>query len=1137
MSTAGRPHHPLALAIAIGLTAIASTPAAAQRMVVDDGSEQVADGDYATTATGEAGHAIRARNPGSRITGNGVTVSSSASNTLVADAQGRIEFSRATIRSPFQPGFVAWANDGGAIELDASRFELTPSTSAANAPSTALGATAGGAVRMRGGSIESTANRVAEASGAGSTVEMEDVTIAAGFDPHVSGVFRATGGGHIDLRRITYVQDANSAKVLHASGAGSRIDVTDSRFDIDRVPGRTAGSTNNAGAVYAHDGGSIVLGPGTVVASRRVGSGIGGESQAVSVFAVGDGSSIVLDGATIDAGGDMMVGVGAVNGGLVDIRPGSRVRTDGPQASSFGVYAEGTGSTINLGTATVEAGRHGAEARHGGRIVVGAGTEITATAAGARGLVANMGGSVAVQGATQISAFGHAEGSAAYGVQVRGGRDGTLESSTMTLGRGTVVDTDGVGLVVEAAQALQGIRFVWVPGQLTGEGVEVTGAAAGAAVVRGSTLNLVDSSIEGGAAYALRVHDGAQARISGGRIALTAADGADAAAVQLRSGSLLLEDGVELSSSNGVLILDTGESMDSAPTHAELRANSLTGDLVTRHRDRSTVLLRDGSSLTGQIIGSQLDPDGIVFGLLVDTAHGWHVDIDPTSAWQLTGDSDIRSLYLGGALAFAAPAADAGFATLTVYGDYVGDGGTIRFNSRLGDDASATDRMVVVGDTSGATSVTIDNAGGAGAATAEGIELIRVLGNSEGAFTLAGRAIAGSHDYFLHQGSTSAPDNGHWYLRSQVVPPAPGPDPSPEPTPDPAPTPDPDPDPVPDPGQAPGPEPGPTPPPIAPPVPGAGPGAPSAPVYRPEPGTYLANLAAVDLFAHSLHERQGEQASNGAPTGGAWTRIARNQLTTRSGADQVDSHTHTMLLQVGADFAGGEFGRGTFNLGAMLGTGHAHTRSQSNLSGYRAKGQLQGQVAGLYATWRAPASASYVDGWLQYGDFRNEVQGDHLAIERYDSTAWSASIEAGHSFELARGARTRWHLQPQLQVIYSRHDADDHVEANGTRVEFVEGESLVGRLGARVYAEPVSTIGNRVQPYAGLHWRHANGDYVVALDGDALQQRQPDNLYEASLGLAFELGAGWAGWSQFGWQRGDGGHRNVSGLLGLRYQW
>lgn len=1128
MSTAGRPHHPLALAIAIGLTAFASTPAAAQRMVVDDGSEQVADGDYATTATGEAGHAIRARNPGSRITGDGVTASSAASSTLLADEQGRIEFTNVTLRSPFQSGYVAWADSGGAITLDDSRFELTPSTSAATTPSTALGATGGGTIRMRGGSIESTGNRIAHAAGTGSVIEMRDVAIEAGGDPHLAGTFRATDGGRLDLRQVTYVQPTNAARLLHASGAGSRIEVEDSRFEIDGVPSRTGATPNAAGAVYARDGGHIVLGADTVVSSNRAGAGVAGPSQSISVFAVGAGSAITLDNATIDARGDMMVGAAAVDGGQVDIRAGSHVHTDGTSSSSFGVYAEGTDSAVSIGAATVNGGRHGAEARHGGSITVGAGADIVATAPGARGLVANMGGTVVAADA-RIAAYGHTADAPAYGVFVRGGRDGSLAPSTAVLGPGTIVDTDGVGLVLDAAQALQGVRPVWVAPQLTAENIEVTGAVSGAATLQGSTLSLFDSSIEGGTSYALRVYDAdARAQVSGGRLALTAASGADAAAIQLRNGTLLLQDGVEVTSSNGVLLLDPGDGLGTLPTTAELRAVQLSGDLVTRHRDRSTVLLRDGSTLAGGMIGSQHDPDELIFLFQKDDAHGWNVDIDPSSGWQVTGDSDIRSIRLGGALSFAAPGADGDFSTLAVYGDYVGDGGTITFNTRLGDDTSATDRMIVGGDTSGATGVSIVNAGGTGAATVEGIRLIRVDGASDGVFTLAGRAVAGSHDYFLHQGSTSAPADGHWYLRSQALPPAPDPDPAPgpEPTPDPAPDPEPTPDPDP------------APPPTAPlPAPGAGPSQPSVPIYRPEPGTYLANLAAVDLFAHSLHERQGEQASNGAPTGGAWTRIARNQLTTRSGADQVDNHTHTMLLQVGADFAGGEFGRGTFNLGAMLGTGHAHTRSQSNLSGYRAKGQLQGQVAGLYATWRAPASASYVDGWLQYGDFRNEVQGDHLAIERYDSTAWSASIEAGHSFELARGARTRWHLQPQLQVIYSRHDADDHVEANGTRVEFVEGESLVGRLGARVYAEPVSTIGNRVQPYAGLHWRHANSDYVVALDGDALQQRQPDNLYEASLGLAFELGAGWAGWTQFGWQRGDGGHRNVSGLLGLRYQW
>lgn len=1135
MNIARTSQHPLALAIAIGLSTLSTTAhAQAQRLVVDDGSAQAAEGSYETTATGDAGRVLWARNPGSRITGSDVVATAAASSVLVADAQGRIELSDSVLRSPLQNGFVALADTGGAIVLTDSRFELTPSTLSATAPSTALGATAGGGVRMTGGSIQSTGSRVARASGSGSVVEMTGVTIDAGADPQLAGSFRADAGGVMTLRDIDFSQPANTASLLRADGAGSFIDVQDSRFSVDGIQIRHWNGTNTGGAVQARNGGAVALGPGTVIESNRAGSGLAGTAQAVALLAVGAGSRIELDGASIDAGGNMVVGAAAVNGGDVRIDGGARIRTNGVSTSSFGLLSQGAGSVVTVGVASVEAGRQGAAAYDGGRVELGPDASITAEAPGARGLVADSGGTLIVDGA-RIRAIGQTAGEQATGVLVRGGLDGTLAPSSAELRRGTVVETDGVGLLLNAGPAFRNNLGFLVAGQASADGATVTGGYAGAAVVQGSTLDLVDTDVQGGSAYALRIYDdGSRAEVSGGRLALTDADGADAAAIQIRNGTLLLRDGVEVSSSNGVLIRDPGEGLGGPPTEVTVDGVALSGNLVTRQRDSSFVALTNGSALDGAMIGSQLDPGNLFsFSLLQRDADGWNVSVDATSAWQLAGNTDIRSLQLAGNLQFA-PSVDDTFKTLVIYGDYTGQDGTIHFNTQLGGDASPTDWMLIGGDTAGTTQVTITNAGGVGAPTTEGIRLIRVLGASDGAFTLSGRAIAGSYDYFLHSGGVSTPADGHWYLRSQIEP-TPDPPPEPEPEPEPDPTPDPGPDPGPDPTPDPTPPPPPSPDPGPDPIPGA-PTQPT-PVYRPEPGIYLANLAATDLFAHRLHERQGEAFGDSAGTRGVWTRLVRNQFIADTGAAQIESRTHTALLQVGADIAKGALAGGEAVFGAMLGTGHAHTRAASNLSGYLARGQLQGHVAGLYATWRDATRASYVDAWVQYGDFRNELQGDYLAAERYDSQAWSISLEAGHAMEFARSGRTSWFVEPQLQVIYGRHDADGHVEANGTTVEFIEGESLTGRAGARVFGRALESVGNRVQPYAGLYWRHSNGDYAVALDGDTVQLHQPDNIYELDLGLQFELGAGWAGWSQFGWQKGDGDHRNVSGLLGLRYRW
>lgn len=116
---------------------------------------------------------------------------------------------------------------------------------------------------------------------------------------------------------------------------------------------------------------------------------------------------------------------------------------------------------------------------------------------------------------------------------------------------------------------------------------------------------------------------------------------------------------------------------------------------------------------------------------------------------------------------------------LTVRNEYAGNGGTILFNTSLGDDASLTDLLRVQGDTSGSSLVRVTNIGGTGAQTHNGIKIIDVAGISEGQFALLGdyviegqqAVIAGAYGYTLWHNGVDDPQDGHWYLRSKLLSP------------------------------------------------------------------------------------------------------------------------------------------------------------------------------------------------------------------------------------------------------------------------------------------------------------------------------------------------------------------------------
>ncbi|OIS90817.1 hypothetical protein BLA27_24745 [Brucella cytisi] len=71
-------------------------------------------------------------------------------------------------------------------------------------------------------------------------------------------------------------------------------------------------------------------------------------------------------------------------------------------------------------------------------------------------------------------------------------------------------------------------------------------------------------------------------------------------------------------------------------------------------------------------------------------------------------------------------------------------------NTVLGNDSSASDKLIVEGGATGTTGLNIINAGGTGDATVQdGIMVVEVAGTSAGsAFTLDGRVAAGASDIF-----------------------------------------------------------------------------------------------------------------------------------------------------------------------------------------------------------------------------------------------------------------------------------------------------------------------------------------------------------------------------------------------------
>ncbi len=552
------------------------------------------------------------------------------------------------------------------------------------------------------------------------------------------------------------------------------------------------------------------------------------------------------------------------------------------------------------------------------------------------------------------------------------------------------------------------------------------------------------------------------------------------------------------------------------------------GNLLLVHAYKDNVASGDNqvnftvsnSSLEGNVVFDDSRMSGHVNVILENGARLRGVFDNVTSArigsnsiWSLTGDSTVGDLALDGSgvVRLSDRVDGAQFTTLTL-ANFHGAGGTFMFRTVLDDDSSATDKVHITGDAEGHAGVVVLNAGGQGAQTVNGIELITIDGASNAQFDLLGRAVGGQYEYFLIKG-----DDGNWYLRSEL-------DEQPdlpheclqnpelphceitlpvEPI-------DPDGPDIEDPDTG------------NPDVP--------QPVLRPETGAYLANQAAMyQLLQHGAQSRMAGAATDNGLRTWASTEVAesRQHLT---GQQRFESTRQR--LQVGADI--GVFDGGQGRIGAMLSAGKADATVRSTVTGYRAEATVEGGAVGAYAHWTN--DALYLDASVQHGRFRNTVHGEGLDAERYDSRAWQSAVEAGYRFDLGRIGGMALNLRPQLQLSYTGARTDAHVESNGTVVRSTGASGLSTRVGLRLQGDAV--IGShRFAPYVAVNGYRETRHAGMMFDGETVLGGLPRQRAELNVGGQLQLGNGFSAWGEVGASRGDDRYRDTAARVGAAYRW
>ncbi|MCK3515266.1 autotransporter adhesin AIDA-I [Escherichia coli] len=885
----------------------------------------------------------------------------------------------------------------------------------------------------------------------------------------------------------------NSSGTQNIYSAGNAISATINSSGTQNIlSGGSASAT-----VVSTDGFQRVSSGGTATGTK-----LSGGNQNVS----SGGSAIAAE---VYSGGKQTVYAGGVASGT-QIFDGGMVNVSGGTVS---------GASVNLnGRLNVYAGNvTGTILNKEGRQYIRSGASATSTVANtdgreyvlsggvADGTVVNSGGLQAVSGG----------GSASSTVINEGGSQFVYEGGNVS---GTVIKNGGAIRVDAGASALN-IALSSGGNLFTSTGATVTGTnhygsfsvsqnhASNVVLENGGLLAVTSGST----ATDTTVNSAGRLRIDeGGTLDGTTtinADGIVAGAKIKNDGDFILnlagdyDFNTELSG-NGALIKDNSGVMSYEGTLTQARGvNVKNGGIILGSAvvnadmavsQNAYINISDQATINGSVNnkGSVVINNSIINGNITNDA-----DLS-------FGTAKLLSATVNGSLVnnkniILNPTKESAGNTLTV-SNYTGTpGSVISLGGVLEGDNSLTDRLVVKGNTSGQSDIVYVNEGGSGGQTIEGINIISVEGNSDAAFSLKNRVVAGAYDYTLQKGNVSGTDKKGWYLTSHL------------PTSD-------------------------------------------TRQYRPENGSYATNMAlANSLFLMDLNERKQFSAvsDNTQPeSASVWMKITGGRTSGKLSDGQNKTTTNQFINQLGGDIYKYHAEKlGDFTLGIMGGYANAKGKTINHTSKKGARNTLDGYSAGLYGTWYqngANATGLFAETWMQYNWFNASVKGDGLEEEKYNLNGLTASVGGGynlnvHTWTSPEGIKGEFWLQPHLQVVWMGVTPDTHQENNGTVVQGTGKNNLQTKAGIRASWKVKSSLdkdtGREFRPYIEANWLHNTHEFGVKMSGDNQLLSGSRNQGEIKTGIEGVITQNLSVNGGVAYQAGGHGSNTISGALGIKY--
>ncbi|AJJ61352.1 autotransporter outer membrane beta-barrel domain-containing protein [Yersinia aldovae] len=316
------------------------------------------------------------------------------------------------------------------------------------------------------------------------------------------------------------------------------------------------------------------------------------------------------------------------------------------------------------------------------------------------------------------------------------------------------------------------------------------------------------------------------------------------------------------------------------------------------------------------------------------------------------------------------------------------------------------------------------------------------------------------------------------------------------------------------------------------------------PVYRPENGSYIANISmARNLFTSGLENRSGNYHYKDAITG-EW-RVSSMWMHTQGGRkqfgntiDQLNIKGKYHSIQLGGDLVQWDIGtQGSGRIGVLAGLGKATNYSQSKVTGYYSNGSVNGYNLGVYATWLTDQQESigfYIDTLAQYSWFNNKVNGQEQIEEKYKSSGFTSSVESGYAFNIGSTEQLSYFIQPSAQITWVGINAKTHTTANKDVITYDNKGQLITRIGAKTYLKTINNPNKQFMPFIAVNWLHQNKNTGTQLSGKSVEDNNKSSA-EFKIGIESKIDQNLHAWANVNHQIGHDNTNDTNALVGIKY--